>query len=322
MEEMFDLNSEQEKISNVYVIDSHRPFNGTNITSPKIQLLCTDRPNSEQKQSRKKNRKSKKKQRSRLEPRKKRKLDDESDEVGGEGDDHHNSNSNSQLENEVTGEGEEENELKAADDDFIEEDEEEEESDDEEEEEEEDSEVTRTYYSTSISTIMYYLAQKLNKTTNDLLWLAIIGFTDQIVHNHIETQRYKSEFSVWKFEVQALKTSAVISGINLPVNNNDISLCEEYKFMVYRHWTLYDAMYHSSYIASRLGIWRSSQNQSKLKKMLAKMGIPLTECQQPFNLMNMKVKKELPSKIHKFADQFGLYDISFPSFIKVCISSN
>jgi len=26
--------------------------------------------------------------------------------------------------------------------------------------------------------------------------------------------------------------------------------------MLYRHWTLYDSMWHSQYIATRLGIWK------------------------------------------------------------------
>ena len=29
-----------------------------------------------------------------------------------------------------------------------------------------------------------------------------------------------------------------------------------YQFMLYRHWNLYDSMWHSRYIATRLGIWK------------------------------------------------------------------
>ena len=29
----------------------------------------------------------------------------------------------------------------------------------------------------------------------------------------------------------------------------------EYRFMLFRHWSLYDAMYHSQYVATQLGVW-------------------------------------------------------------------
>lgn len=41
--------------------------------------------------------------------------------------------------------------------------------------------------------------------------------------------------------------------------------------MLFRHWTLYDAMYHSSYVASKLGIWKEKGRQ-RLTGLLAKMG--------------------------------------------------
>ncbi len=46
---------------------------------------------------------------------------------------------------------------------------------------------------------------------------------------------------------------------------------EELRFMLFRHWTLYDAMFHSSYVASKLGIWKEKGRQ-RLTGLLAKMG--------------------------------------------------
>jgi hypothetical protein len=45
--------------------------------------------------------------------------------------------------------------------------------------------------------------------------------------------------------------------------------------MLFRHWTLYDAMYHSSYVASKLGIWKE-RGRKRLTGLLAKMGFVLT----------------------------------------------
>jgi hypothetical protein len=38
----------------------------------------------------------------------------------------------------------------------------------------------------------------------------------------------------------------------------------EYRFFLYRHWSLYDAMYHSPYVASKLCVW-NQQGTVKLQ---------------------------------------------------------
>lgn len=54
---------------------------------------------------------------------------------------------------------------------------------------------------------------------------------------------------------------------------DDLSVraAEELRFMLFRHWTLYDAMYHSSYVAGKLGIWKE-RGRKRLTGLLAKMG--------------------------------------------------
>ena len=42
------------------------------------------------------------------------------------------------------------------------------------------------------------------------------------------------------------------------VEDGKITFEEEYRFMLYRHWSLYESMFHSNYVAARLGIWRTS----------------------------------------------------------------
>ena len=44
----------------------------------------------------------------------------------------------------------------------------------------------------------------------------------------------------------------------LTVSGAETGLVEEtldYRFYLYRHWSLYESMYHSSYIAAKLGVW-------------------------------------------------------------------
>lgn len=59
--------------------------------------------------------------------------------------------------------------------------------------------------------------------------------------------------------------------ISLTPDDISIRSTEELRFMHFRHWTLYDAMYHSSYVASKLGIWKE-RGRKRLTGLLAKMG--------------------------------------------------
>lgn len=45
----------------------------------------------------------------------------------------------------------------------------------------------------------------------------------------------------------------------------------ELRFTLYRHWSLEHSMYHTSYVAAKLGIWRE-KGMSRLRGLLAKMG--------------------------------------------------
>lgn len=63
---------------------------------------------------------------------------------------------------------------------------------------------------------------------------------------------------------------------------------------MYRHWNLFDSMYHSRYVAVHLGIWRA-KGQHVLEELMAKMGIPKAECTQPYSHMAKDVKVSLLS---------------------------
>lgn len=91
-------------------------------------------------------------------------------------------------------------------------------------------------------------------------------------------------------------------------------------------------MYYSSYIASRLGIWKEN-GRKKLNIMFVKMGnllytknvyeillgLPIEECKNHWNCMNTDFKKIIKQKIHEVGMEFDLHDITYTSFYKVCL---
>jgi cell division control protein 45 len=83
--------------------------------------------------------------------------------------------------------------------------------------------------------------------------------------------------------------------------------------MLHRHWSLYDSMHHSAYIASKLGTYKSNGKQ-ELQRFLAKMGLSLKQCQQKFTFMSIELKARLREKLVEFKDEFQLDDIFYGSF--------
>lgn len=61
------------------------------------------------------------------------------------------------------------------------------------------------------------------------------------------------------------------------VESGRIAVDFEYQFMLYRHWSLYEAMLHSPYVASKLLLWWAHGRQ-RLDELLAKMGFSLAQC--------------------------------------------
>lgn len=102
--------------------------------------------------------------------------------------------------------------------------------------------------------------------------------------------------------------------------------------MLFRHWNLYDAMYHSSYVASKLGIWKE-RGRKRLTGLLAKMGyadhfvfdrhahnylvrFSIPQTQQPYSHMDMDLKRVLVKKLNDVAPEYGMVELSYPSFMR------
>ncbi len=122
----------------------------------------------------------------------------------------------------------------------------------------------------SIAQTVYLLATVLERADNDLLWLAILGVTYQYISARIDRERYDLYHSLFLDEVVRLNHSPLGTRIPNP-DDRSIAKAEELRFMLFRHWNLYDAMLHSGYVAGRMGIWKE-KGRKRLQGLLAKMG--------------------------------------------------
>ncbi|MCJ1310611.1 hypothetical protein MMC25_004276 [Agyrium rufum] len=87
--------------------------------------------------------------------------------------------------------------------------------------------------------------------------------------------------------------------------DSSIRLSPEPRFLLVRHWSLYESMLHSPYLATRLHLW-SDIGKKRLHKFLAKMGVSLGESRQTYTHMAMDLKRDLRQKLLRCAPLYGL----------------
>lgn len=189
---------------------------------------------------------------------------------------------------------------------------------------------------------MYSLASDLGREDNDLLWLAIIGVSSgEIIGRGItsgpprkagglgwvSTSREDQIRGVLRDEVRRLNPPEALPNGSMVTPNSSlqttarspsdtaIRLSPEYRFMLIRHWSLYDSMLHSSFLGTKLHIW-SENGRKRLHKLLAKMGFSLSQCKQSYTHMDMDLKRSLRERLEKYAPLYGLEGIVREGFVR------
>lgn len=131
---------------------------------------------------------------------------------------------------------------------------------------------TGQYYGQSVAAQVFLLAVQLERADADAVWLAILGLTYQFTSGLIDKDRYERHVALLEDEVVRLAPPpGGINGADPGPNDRSIRAAEEMRFCLYRHWNLYDSMYHSSYLASKMRLW-TERGRRNLSGMLAKMG--------------------------------------------------
>ncbi|CAM9606757.1 unnamed protein product [Ectocarpus sp. 4 AP-2014] len=171
---------------------------------------------------------------------------------------------------------------------------------------------------------LFAMAMQLNKDTNDLLWLAIVGLTDQYIHQRIDQEIYHmvvaqlQQHVVAKNSKTSLETSSADGKTLVPVSEMGRITCDmEFRFMLHRHWSLYESMYFSNFVASKLNVWNSN-GRHRLEEFLAKMGFSLEQCKQKYPFMSCQLRKRLRDQIEKYAEDYGLQDVFYGSYQRYC----
>jgi len=198
-----------------------------------------------------------------------------------------------------------------------------------------------SFYSSPIAFMAYTLlsTQLRHESVGDLLWLACIGVTDAYIHNRLDICGYlklatelqshvhrvyptsdsivrRSANTFHAEDLYSNDNSGELTKVGTSDNGKIVTEDQEFRFFCLRHTSLWDAMRLSPDVNTRMELWKSS-GVKKLQEMLAKMGLPLTQCKQPYAFMKASVKRRLKSSLADHAGEFGLTNISYTGFIRV-----
>ncbi|CAE7791007.1 cdc45, partial [Symbiodinium microadriaticum] len=121
-----------------------------------------------------------------------------------------------------------------------------------------------TSYTVPTAVMLVNLVKKLNRScTNDILWQAILGATDQYHRCRISEGLYEAICNEIKRELPddssrgKYTVGEGVEEVAVPgAEAGHIQPGSEYRFYMCRHWSLFEAMSYSNYISSKLMVWK------------------------------------------------------------------
>ncbi|XP_013782341.1 cell division control protein 45 homolog, partial [Limulus polyphemus] len=171
-----------------------------------------------------------------------------------------------------------------------------------------------SFFGQATALLMYELAWKLSRDTNELLWWGIVGLTDQLQNNKIEQNKYVLEAGSLQGHVSRHNHSNESEEAIVSVNCMKISFDKELQLALYRHWSLIESLRNTTYTACKFKLW-TLKGQKKLHEFLAELGLPIVQCKQKFSAMDMQLRTNVKVWIEDMSEKYGLEKIVYGSFI-------
>uniref|UniRef100_A0A8C5EH61 CDC45-like protein n=1 Tax=Gouania willdenowi TaxID=441366 RepID=A0A8C5EH61_GOUWI len=169
------------------------------------------------------------------------------------------------------------------------------------------------YHGTSAAMMFFELAWILTKDTKDMLWWAIIGLTDQWVHDKITHMKYVTDIATMQRHVSRHNHKNEDEENSLSIDCMRISFEYDLRLTLYQHWSLYESICNSCYTSCSFKLW-TLNGQKKLQEFLADMGLPLKQVRQKFNSMDLTIKENLREVIEESSNKYGMKDIRVQTF--------
>ncbi|XP_077416651.1 cell division control protein 45 homolog isoform X2 [Vanacampus margaritifer] len=169
------------------------------------------------------------------------------------------------------------------------------------------------YHGTSAAMMFFELAWVSTKDTKDMLWWAVIGLTDQWVHDKVTHMKYVTDIATMQRHVSRHNHRNEDEDNSLSIDCMRISFEYDLRLTLYQHWSLYESIRNSCYTSCHFKLW-TLNGQKKLQEFLADMGLPLKQVRQKFTSMDMSIKENLREAIEESSNKYGMKDIRIQTF--------
>lgn len=109
-------------------------------------------------------------------------------------------------------------------------------------------------------------------------------------------------------------TTTSVDGTLVPVaEEGKLHGQKEPRFTLLRNWSLYDAMYFSPFVSSRLSVWKAP-GKARLLELFAKLGVSLDQCKQKWSFVSPASQKRVLEQIESYCETFTLGDLHYKAF--------
>ncbi|XP_029656003.2 cell division control protein 45 homolog [Octopus sinensis] len=126
---------------------------------------------------------------------------------------------------------------------------------------------------TQTALLMFELSWKLSKDSKLLLWYAVVGCTEQFLTNKVVEDKYME--AVIALQSHALRLNnrspPQVSGraSETPLT---VTFRREMNIVLYRHWSLFESLWHTLVPASVFGIWKIN-GRKRFYEFFAQLGL-------------------------------------------------
>ncbi|KAL7715641.1 Cell division control protein 45 CDC45 [Entamoeba marina] len=168
------------------------------------------------------------------------------------------------------------------------------------------------FYSESVARVAFGFTEQLKKSSINFEWYALIGISDQYISSKINAQTYLHaiQYFITPMNREVLPITELLQHVKSP-----LCVKMDCQLMLLRHWTLYDSIFHTREIASRLGIW-NSKGKEKFDVLIADMGIPITQAKQGYRAMALEMKTKFLTRMESYSKHYHFENLFLPSFFK------
>ena len=160
------------------------------------------------------------------------------------------------------------------------------------------------YYASPSALVLYAMAADMGYQNQQLLWLASVGLASYLEAGYFSHDTFRG--IAQEIDNHYLSPQGSV-GLKF---SQDLSLC------MYRHWSLFQAMWHTPYVFSKLELHRD-HGHGTMQKLLMYSGVSPDNYKQNFSSMSHSARKLVASDaFSKKCAAFGLDQIKHFQFVR------